>query len=507
MRRALTKRLAGRPRGDEGALLLLALIFILLMAIVVTAILTEATTTFSSATVTRQYVTKSYAADAGLRYGVQQVRANTEACQGAASAITPPSDFLTSDGNSAAANQPLPNVSVNCTLDSGQATLGANGFAIITHEATSAGFATSNHTLSVGGPVFMAAPPSSVDVDITKGNAYTLGTPGSCPARPGGLVLDPGYAWTCQTTIPDTPVPALPTNAFEAGMPLRSGPVATPSANCRVFAPGIYRNVTISLASQNYFASGVYYLDNAILGPSGAVVFAGAPHSGATYLGNNFTETSKLTADDASHTPCSGDAVAKTATGNDGTVNGTGVKFILGGNSSSVFVDNPGGYMEIYSRWVPEGAGAAAQATAEGAQGISVMTVPASGTSPWNPMSTNFTRVCLGQGNGAGGGGGGSNMGLAVHGRVYAPNCQIHLRDNSDVTQLIGGLDVGRLDCSTSANVGDFLISVESDSVPQAMTLTSTATLSDGGRAVTGTAHIQVSNVTQAATVTAWRLD
>jgi hypothetical protein len=179
---------------------------------------------------------------------------------------------------------------------------------------------------------------------------------------------------------------------------------------------------------------------------------------------------------------------------------------VLGG-TSSVSVDNPKGYMELYSRWVPEGAGAAAQAASEGAQGMSIQTVPTSQGAPWDPVATNYTKVCVGQGNGGGGGGGGSQMGIAVHGRVYAPNCQLHLRDNADVTQFIGGLDVGRLVCDTSANVGDFLISVEEVLSPQGMTLTSTATLTNGGRDVVGKAHLQVDNVQQTATVTSWRVD
>jgi hypothetical protein len=223
-------------------------------------------------------------------------------------------------------------------------------------------------------------------------------------------------------------------------------------------------------------------------------------------LGNNYDESSLLTADDSTHIPCSGDAVASAATGNDGSVNGTGIKIILGG-SSSVSADNPKGFMELYARWVPEGAGAQAQADAEGAQGVSVMTVPTGTGSPWNPVPLNYANVCVGQGGSGGGGGGGSNMGIAVHGRVYAPNCEIHLRDNADVTAFLGGLDVGRLDCDTSANVDNFLISVEQQLIPQGMTLTSTASLTNGGRDVIGKAHLQINNVTENATVTSWRVD
>jgi len=530
----LRKRIREAGSGDDGALLVLALIFILIIAFVVTGILSETSTTFGAATVTRQYVTKYNAADAGLRFGLQQVRANTEACTPGSTIIQPPSGFFTSDGtatgNPAPANQPFPSVTVSCSVDADQQIPGVNGYALITHDPSSQGFNSGNHNLTVKGPVFMGNDPNSVSLIVKQANAYTVGTPPSCPAEPSGLQLSPGFSWNCQPVVPDNNAPTLPTNAFltsSTSMPTRTGPVANPGGNCAVFAPGKYSNMTMPLNTgngnnpgQNYFASGVYYLDNVTIDVSNAIVFAGAPHTGKTYLGDEYDETSALTAFNSSYQPCSGDSVANAATGNDGTVNGTGVKFILGGNSS-ILVDNPKGYLELYARYVPyAGSGpnttAKAQAATEGTQGVSVMSVPASTASPWDAMPLGYSSLCFGQGNANGGGG--SHMGLATHGEVYVPQCFTQVRDNLDVAQFTGGLDLGRLTISSSANVSSFLISVEDVKVPVAMTITSCVTMSGvtpctasssdgGGRSVVGIAHVSVDNVQQAVTVTSWRID
>ena len=382
------------PKGDDGALLVLALVFIFLMAVIVTAILSATNTSFTAATVTRQYVTKNYAADAGLRYALQQVRANPEICSGPNNLITPPANFLSSDGNNPANNQPFPGVAVTCSVDSGQPDIGANGYAIITHDPSNTGLQSGNHTLTVHGPVFMASHPGSVHMDVTNGNVYTLGT-APCPAQPNNLTVDPGHVWSCQPTVPDLPAAQLPQTSFLNQMPTRSGPVSPPPAgNCDVYLPGKYSNQTINITNsgntpaQAYFASGVYYLDNVTIDISKGIVFAGAPHTGATYLGNTYNESSALAAAPLGFTPCSGDSFADSASGSDGSVNGTGAKFILGG-SSKIVIDNPKGYLEMYSRFVPYNqpsdlATAQAAAQQEGTQGLSVMTVPVGTPAPWD---------------------------------------------------------------------------------------------------------------------------
>ena len=84
----------------------------------------------------------------------------------------------------------------------------------------------------------------------------------------------------------------------------------------------------------------------------------------------------------------------------------------------------------------------------------------------------------------------------------------MQIRDNLDVAQLVGGLDVGALDVSSSANISNFLISVDQTSIPQTLTITSVASGGDnGGRAITGVAHVQVDNLAQSVTVLSWRVD
>lgn len=536
----IARRLRAAANDDDGALLVLALIFILLIALAITGVLAETTTTFGKASVVRQYVTKRYAADAGLRYALQQLRANPTLCQApgtpnnAFNPLDPPASFLSSSGNTAPQNQPFPKVSVKCTIDSGQPLFGANGYALITHStdpATGMTASLSNAQVPISGPVFLGSDPAldhpaqNLSLSITKGDVFTFMTDSTtCPPEPTKMTIQTGYGWKCipfGDPVPDAPVPTLPpSSTYVANLPARGpDPIATPAPNCSVFAPGKYEN-GIHLnpgvnppgnggfqPGQNYFGSGVYYFKNTTIDLTKGTIFGGMPRTDTTkYPGPIIpAESSDLGAhNDGS--ACANDNLQ----GLSGLVSGTGVKFILAG-TSQLLVDNPQAFMELYARWAPD------QATAdtEGTQGVSVMSVDSPAPSGWTAYTPGgLTSLCFGVGTASGGGG--STLGLSVHGLVYLPTCQTVLRNNLDVSNFSGGLDLGSLSISSSTNIANFHISVLQVSVPRKMTIVSTAQATDSSgnlistsveRTVTGTAHLTVDNSAQTVTVNSWRTD
>ena len=93
-----------------------------------------------------------------------------------------------------------------------------------------------------------------------------------------------------------------------------------------MFAPGTYTSATqLTLATHNYFRSGVYYLKNLGEWDIGKWVTAGRPV--------NVNDDKRLSTYDVETSPCKATKDADT---------GNGALFVLGGNSSIV-VKNIGG--------------------------------------------------------------------------------------------------------------------------------------------------------------------
>jgi hypothetical protein len=480
-----------RAQGDDGAILVLALLFIGVVAVLITSVISISTTGVRAVAVDREYVAKRYAADAGLKFAVQQVRAKSEYCGTASPSLQPPTDLLTSNGGPFTTNTPTPSLNVTCTATGGTRQSGAAGYALIVNDPSPQGITiianTLNRSLSVQGPTFIASHPASLALDVTKGDYWTLGTSGpSCPGLPSGASLEtPPYVADCQPTAPAPPI-TLPD-----AIPTSHG--ASPDrvvGDCAIFGPGSYTAIDLTTYPHIYLASGVYYFDNVNFDVVGRDVFAGRP----------LTLSDILTGGNPQPKPCSNDLAASGIAG----VSGTGVKIILGG-TARIFADNPGGVLEIYAR--------AGGGTAEGTQDVSVMDVPATlppGAPAWDPSSSSLTNpsystVRFGVGNNANPGGG-QNLSLGVHGLVYLPDAGVALRSDSSESRLEGGLVAGRLTISTSNGIGGFAIGANQYTTARQLHVTSTATGAGAGdKPLVATADVVVDDKTHRVYFASWQ--
>src|SRR5262249_27594115 len=143
----------------------------------------------------------------------------------------------------------------------------------------------------------------------------------------------------------------------------------------------------LPLNARNYFVSGTYYFENVHINANNQELVGGRPAPGELLLNG---------------TPACGSDPA-------GTV-GTGVKFILGGNST-LSADNPRGKIELFAR---QGGPAS-----DGTQTISVQTVQGTdaGVQPgtpggWLPSTLSASDTVMWVGNG-------TNPALTVHGLAY----------------------------------------------------------------------------------------
>lgn len=468
-----------QARGDEGAVLVIALLFIGVVAVLITSVISISTTSTRGVSVTREYVAKRYAADAGLKYAVQQLRTKSEYCGSNSPSLQPPSDFLTSNGGPFTANTPTPTVAVTCAAAGGTPQAGAAGYALITRDTSTDGITVSGPgQLPINGPVFVASHPASLPFTVTKGDYWTLSSGGSCAPKPTQLSLQtPPYTYQCQGSIP------APTITLPDAIPPAHGPDPDRviGSDCAVFKPGTYTSIDLNYPHL-YFASGVYYFKNVDLTITDRDLFAGRPIS----LTDIFT----------TGTPCTNDLAAAGLPG--AGITGTGVKLILGG-SSRIVADNPRGVVEIYAR--------AGGDASEGTQDVSVMTVPqsppAAAGGTWTPSTNDFASLRFGVTNVTGGGG--QTMSLGVHGLVYVPDGLVDLRNDSSESRLQGGLVAGRLAISTSNNIGGFVIGVNITETARRMHVTSIATgFGTSDRPLIATADIVVDDSTNRVYFTSW---
>lgn len=511
-----------RRRGDDGAVLLFALIFIGVISLVLTSVVSLSTAGTRSVNITRQNLAKRYAADAALKYAIQQLRVKTELCDTPA-ALAPPSDLLTSNGGPFSTNTATPRVEVTCTPVSGGKFYGPAGYTLITYDTCTAATAgcsnndgvtlsgAAGQTLPVDGPVFVSSRPAGQgSITITNGDALLYSTAASCPAQPSQIVVTTPFTYNCVNTKP-APSVTLPSTTFLAGMQPRTGPIAQLStASCAVFLPGKYIGQALNVAQypNAYFASGVYYFEDTDVIETTGSLFGGRPVSN--------DPAARLT----TGAPCSSDAAVTNAVppiANSGVDPATtGVKLILGG-SSRFLGDNPGGVIELNSR---DGG----DETNEGTQGVSVMTVQPGNTNGLKASTLDYDTFGIGVANVSGNtvngptscsrGGGGQTLSFGSYGLIYAPNACVKLRADSSEVQLRDGLVAGRLDISTSANISGFVLSVTATDSPRTLSVVASSCYLDPGkttcaatttdRTISASAKIQVNTSLGKAAISQW---
>ncbi len=240
-------------QSEDGASLVVVLIFISLFGLILASLLTEGSASFGFSNTVADHESKVYAADAGVSFGIQQLRQNNEICPGVGmgSGPGPTVPGISVNGSS---------VSVSCNPTEGS-TVGAAGFAVITTSSDPANSLTLNLTgpgPTIGGAVF-------VNGGITLGGSalpvqgdFYQRDPGSgCSGLNSPLIgVSPPYSrscapfnWTAVKPAHDAP----DTTGLTARLPNGDG-----GNSCRVFQPGVYSQAP-ALVNQNYFASGVYY--------------------------------------------------------------------------------------------------------------------------------------------------------------------------------------------------------------------------------------------------------
>lgn len=461
----ILSRMQRRHGRDEGAVLVIVLIVVVIVSVVVAAVVTQTEVGVRSTTVARSHLAKVYAADAGVEHAIQSLKRDNKICPDPAHEH----DFPTQTFNGR-------QVAIHCRTISGSAN-GLWGYAIVVLDSTDSLTTQGGVGVpkSIEGPVHAKRLPASFVAPLTITGDVTEEA-GRCSTDadvPANLTISPGYSYSCVAAgSAPTPDHELPT----------SEPANAPAADtltvpgCKIFKPGTYTTAP-SLASNNYFASGVYYFRNVgTISVTSQKVVAGKAGTGESLVNGNVA--------------CATDTLAGV------TGSATGVKFIFGGNSAIV-VDDPSGAVEMFARNGGDPA-------TEGTQGISLQTVQADqvSTSPpkWMASTLAAGDPVIQVGNG-------TNAALSIHGLVYTPNALVDFSaTNTSQAQLRGGVVAARLKLQSSASASGLAVSVNVGVGQRQIVITSTAKgVTDGGRDVIATAVLDiVSNASRDVSIESW---
>jgi hypothetical protein len=482
--------------GEDGAVLILVLVFMVVFSLIAAASFANAGANFRNTVGVRANEKKVYAADSGINWAISKIRTDNTVCP-TTKADGSPKTYTTGSAGGLPTAPQFNSLSpaITCTVTTGSVT-GANGWAIITTSPNNPSFYTPpppppNFTKLINGPIFASSIDAGIDpVKVTNGAVFE--SQGRCTNlvtavdKPTKLTVDPPFSYHCTSSA--NPADAVD-HVLPTSVPLMApAPIDVASSSlgvpCRIFKPGKYTTTNLLLAKDNYFVSGVYYLENVTLDVRKLQIVGGqsSPDEVATKL--------------PGAPPCGSDADGG------GTGSGTGVKLILGG-TSNIAVAIPSGRLELFSRL----GGAATEGTA----GISVQTVcKSSSTVPgvqcavgqggagWIASSLTDTQAVLSQT--------GNTPRLRIHGQVYTPNALVSFNaTNSANAWLLGGVVTGKLALSEQAAVDAVKVSIVPGIGFRTMTVTSKTQVS-GERDLVSTVIIQVKNdAARTTTIQSWR--
>jgi len=474
-----------QPRGEDGAILIIALIFMVVFGLTAGALLTEAQANVKNTVGIRNHETKIYGADAGLQYGLSRLRSDLTLCPNTNAGVMTLPPF-TVNGRS---------ITVTCKTIDGS-TVGADGFGVITTWPTPASASspfsldlTNNNALRklIGGSAFISG-------DVNWGPNLTL--------RAGDFLQETRPSTTCATG--GRPAPTIGTGPTPSGQlyfensdgsvgvgryeflcmdpsaspawpdPPHSPPSSPPPAptlapkqigSCTDFLPGTYTvpPTLVGTSTNYYFESGVYYFDFA--SPAQWTIKQGTAYGGIP----STSETRKF--------PVPGDGCASADTRE--SPNGTGVEFIFGGGSA-VYL-NTSGDMELFARCPTMTACQHATATAEGTPGLSLVGVPSdwptTGPGRWDPYTGScvlaapciylYPLIDMKNGN---------NPDVGLHGLVYAPAGDVSLAATNDVVaNILGGVVAQTLTLQSSASATGLAVSTSGGPGARTIVLTAAA--------------------------------
>ncbi len=481
---------------DKGLALPLVLIFTTVIAAVVVSLASYSIANLNSGEVVEDRSDQLAAADAGMRYAIDQLKLRNAGCiLDTQEAVLP---GVQADFNGASA-------AVTCE----RITSGFEGISAYAAVLTGEGLAPTEFLIStqsgttakeLGGPVFMARVDSSAftpgpDLLIKDGPLLYTDTSPSVPCSsisasslPAHVKFDPQLIFgpVCVSVswdeIFDSPeVPTL-TGLIErnGALPISASPPApaaqgaytdfSGAGGCRVFEPGRYTTPPDIDGDNAYFKTGDYLFDfplaNSTFNVKQAIVTAGIPNP-LTATANDLPNTNKCSQQQAA------DEASKPVPNTD-----FGATFYFAGHSH-INVDSQGS-LEIHTR--KQGAadfvslqtlctpnGTWCNASGGGFTGkTSTLTAPAIAPMP------NFIHTDSG-----------NNKQMVMHALVYAPLAQMEFGNvsNSAAQKLLGGLIVSRLVLQSSTSATNFEISVPTSPITAEILLKSTAT-KDGQTAV-----------------------
>jgi hypothetical protein len=483
---------------DRGSALPLVLVISVVLAAVMIATASYATTNLRYGRVVEDRTDRLAAAEAGMRYAIEQARNTTPGCLIGTTGTSSNLPAVDTDFNGATAN-------VTCMKVGG----GIDGVlmwaAVLTGEGvpngqpllTSQGGNSERKVL--GGPVFMSrvTPQSfllSPIVEIENGNLWYEDFTGTGPcvtvaetALPAQLLFTPDLIYGPQcaraTWKQIQPSPTIPENL--SLLQLRDGalaldPFAVPVPNvpfgsftdissdggCRVFEPGWYTTPPAVTDENAYFKSGEYVFDfpagNEVFLPRQGEITAGvrnpivSPGPQNPELANTQACRNAQAADQAAI-----DAVATPTTWDELY----GATFYLAG-PSRIEISTQGS-MEINAR-------------RQGTKFVSIQTLCNPATQPsfctdsgdlLKPSTvTSSTNIVLTSS--------GNNRELVSHGQIYAPLARMEFGNvtNTATQKLLGGVVVAHLVLQSSASATNFEIAVPTTPINVKLMLTSTAT-------------------------------
>jgi hypothetical protein len=497
---------------DEGLALPLVMVLTTVVALIVVSLATYATTSLSFGRVAENRSDRLSAADAGMRYAIDQLKLRNAGCiLDTQEAVLP---GVQADFNGATA-------AVTCE----RITSGFEGIQAYAAVMTGAGLPSTTALLTsqsgsnakiLGGPVYMArltnAFSLSPPVTIKDGPLLYHDTTGLVPCKsvkpstlPAELVFDPKLIFgpVC-VTVPWTQLFDSPEVPNLTGLTERNGTLALPApqgsftdvtvagATCRVFEPGRYTTPPALDSINSYFKTGDYLFDfpntNATLSVKQGTVTAGRINP-LTTTANEITPNA----------PC------LNAQNTDPAPAGQfGATFYFAGRSH-ISISTQGS-VEIHTRqqgltdyvsiqtlctpnggWCnPSGGGGFAPAKA------STLTAVVNATNP-NFLFTDS----------------GNNKELIAHALVYAPLTQIEFGNVSNTAsqKMLGGLIVSRLVLQSSTSATNFEIQVPTSPITARIRLTSVAA-KDGVTAIQSVVEYRPyeSDIDQRVKVNSWRV-
>ena len=477
-RAALPSSQRRRRHDDGGAVLVIVLAFVLIVGVMLTALLTEARANFASISVTKASESRLYAANGGVKWGIQALRRGMVA-NGAPVCATPGTaqalGTMSINGRS---------VAITCHVASGQAP-GAGGWAVFITDAngsirTQPGGSSAVKTIN--GPVYNGGGSdgwsflSGTSLKVLDGDVVQQKASQAPCLQPAALTVSPAppYSFTCRAAALPTPPPPIPLSALPdlTNAPPRPT-TGTTTGSCRVFTPGRYTarpQFLTTPGTSNYFRSGVYFLDDIFdLDMFGSIV-GGIPAPGDGTLGSAQPCVTESAADTGGH---------------------YGVLFLLGGHST-IEVEHQAkvelhGYLDPNQPNQPSVSLMQLQ-TIDGPHwaGHACMGV---GPTMWS-LETALS----------------SQAELIVHGHIYSPTSRVSAYGATGATvSLLGGVVAAGLDLQANPLSGASNVSVKTNAGKRTVTLVATTDRIGSEKDISTTATIDIANdAVRTTTVQSW---